>query len=429
MSKEKASMNKQQFLKGKKILITSFSYADFGGAELNAVELADQLVEFGAIPYFFSYDVDGPLAKYISKRFNTDIITDEVNILAESEDGLGYIQLNILDYDYIWVGANMIPISILKQINKAKKLPKFIFIHMSQLVAFPLDAPLLPDFEKKIASRILSISPKATEDCIYRIFGKEKIPLAMWPNPTPREFSRLKKRSGELKKVAVVSSSYPTDEIMGIQKSLEIKGIEIDYVGKFNNNVKVVDANFYDEYDLIIGIGKNVKYSLVSGVPIYLYGRFGGCGYLSGSNYSLNEEHNFSGRGFTKKDAETIAKEVTDGYKDAIHFHEINRNRFIQEYSIDITSEKLFRELEKEPTKKVVFNEEYINLLVSIQINLMQDMKRYSRLKYMDSKVKELENNARHNVNELDKVYGSKSWKITKPLRFFVSIIKRIIRP
>ena len=155
----KTPLGNQRFLEGKKVLITGYSFASFGGAELNAVELAEQLVEFGAIPHFFSYDTNGPLVEYIEKKFNTTVISDNVNQLAESEnpDILGNVQLDIDDYNYIWVGANVVPISILKQINKAKKLPKFIFIHMSSLVAFAMDAPLMPEFEKIIASQILSI--------------------------------------------------------------------------------------------------------------------------------------------------------------------------------------------------------------------------------------------------------------------------------
>jgi len=366
----------QKFLKGKRILITSYSYAMFGGAELNAVELAEQLIKFGAKVDFFSYDIEGPLAEFINKKFNTTVIVDSVNKLAEddSEKELKNIRFNISDYDYIWVGGNTIPLSIIKQINTAKKLPKFIFVHMSPLIAFPLDAPLMPEFEKKIASRILSISEHTTNECIYRILGKN-IPLGKWHNPVPEEFRFLEKRRGELRKIAVISSSYPTDEVMVIKTEIEKQGMEIDYIGKYNDNVKVVDASFYDKYDLIIGVGKNVKYSLVSGVPVYVYGRFNGPGYLNKKNYSLNEKMNFSGRGFDKKTSSQIINEIIKGYDKALEYHEKNREKFIQEFSIDIVAENLFKELENEKPKRVNFSDEYINWLVSMQLCLMKARK------------------------------------------------------
>ena len=340
-------MNDRKFLKGKKILLTSFSYALFGGAELNPIELAEQLLEFGAKPYFFSYDIDGPLAKYIHEKFNTTVLTDSVYYLAENEGELENTPLDIHDYDYVWVGGNVVPIALLKQINAAKSLPKFIFIHMSALPAYPLDAPLLPELEARIASRILSLGGKVTTNCIYRILG-ENIPIGEWPNPVPRDFRLLKKRSGKLKSIAVISSSYPTDEVMNIKNQIRQHDIRIDYIGRFNNNAQVVDAAFYDKYDLVIGIGKNAKYSLVSGVPSYVYGRFGGSGYITENNYDINNDNNFSGRGFGKKTSRQIVHEIIDGYGAALAYHEKNREKFIENFSIDIAAERLFRELEEE---------------------------------------------------------------------------------
>lgn len=427
MSKVKSITDNQEFLKGKRVLITSYSYANFGGAELNAVELAEQLVEFGAIPYFFSYDVNGPLAQFINDKFNTEVLTDDVYYLAEdeSESSLKNTHFDIRDYDYIWVGANTIPISILKQLNTAKSIPKFIFIHMSPLIAFPLDAPLLPEFEKKIASKILSIGESTTKECIHRILG-ENVDVAKWYNPAPAEFGLLPKRNGKLKKIAVISSSHPTNEVMDIREEIERHGIEIDYIGGYNNNTQRVDASLYDKYDLIIGIGKNAKYSLVSGVPIYIYGRFGGPGYVKDQSFKISKAYNFSGRGFGKKTAKQIAHEVVAQYDSALQFHEEHREKFIQEFSIDVVTERLFRKLEAEDSRNPHFSNEYINWLVSMQINLMQDMKRYSRLKYLDSRIQELENTSQQTIKELDRVYGSNSWKVTKPLRSIVAVLKKL---
>lgn len=419
-------MNSQQFLKDKKILLTSFSYALFGGAELNAVELADQLKDFGAKPFFFSYDIDGPLANYINKKFKKSIITDGVYHLAESESpkDMQNTQLNIGDYDYIWIGGNTIPISIIKQINTAKILPKFIFIHMSSLIAFPLDAPLMPSFEKKIASRILSVGERTTQDNIYRILGNN-IPLYEWNNPVPKGFRNLKKRSGKLKRIAVISSNYPTDEVMNIKKQIEKASINIDYIGRYNHNDQIVDENIYDKYDLIVGIGKNVRYSLVSGVPIYIYGRHGGCGYLGEKDFDESSDTNFSGRGHGKKTSDQIAEEIINGYQKALQFHEKYRDKFMKEFSIDVVAERLFRDLEKEKPKKVKFSEEYINWLVSMQINLLQRLQISGQVRNMEARVSYLNNQLNSCTSELNDVYRSNSWLITKPMRMVSGVAKR----
>lgn len=427
-------------LNGKTILITSHSYAAFGGAELNAVELAEQLIEFGMKPSFFSYDIDGPLKQFIEKKFDTTIFSDQINKLSESDDlnELGVTKFAIEEFDYIWVGGNTIPISILKQIPSVTKLPKFIFVHMSALTAFPLDAPLMPEFESSIASKILSISKKTTTGNILRILDASTS-IEYWPNPVPKAFSRLEKRSGKLEKIAVISSSHPGDEVVAIKDILQAKNIEVDLIGGFNNNVKTVDAAFYDEYDLVLGIGKNAKYSLVSGVPIYIYGRFGGGGYITKENIELNDAENFSGRGFGKKDAETIAKEIVTGYQSALQFHEEHRKTFIRELSIDNAASKLFLELESQPPKKVDIPMQEINWLISMQINLMQRHMRTVWLRRAEVKIAKLEpkleqltkDNAMFREDtialkakrdelqqQIRNIYASRSWKLTGPVRW-----------
>lgn len=435
-------MSRISSLKGRRILITSYSYASFGGAELNAVELSDQLVRFGMIPTFFSYDIEGPLSGYIVEKFKTTVLTDQINKLSESEDEdeMGITKLDINDYDYIWVGGNTIPISILRQINSAKKIPKFIFIHMSPLIGFPLDAPLMPGFEKKIASTILSISEKTTTDNLLRMLGK-KTPIGYWRNPVPVGFKSIEKRNGNLQKIAVISSSHPGSEVMGIKHILEQHNIQVDYIGKFNNNVKVVDELFYDEYDLIIGVGKNARYSLVSGVPIYVYGRFGGGGYIDESNLGINNAYNFSGRGFGRKDADVIADEIVAGYHDALSFHEKHRKRFINELSLDNVARELFAKLERQKNVTIKFEESYINWLISMQITLMQknQSSAHSRnaqvqigmLKMEIDKQRKEINILRETIatkkGEIRGIYSSWSWRTTGPLRSINGILRRAL--
>lgn len=432
-------MSDTSSLRGKRILITSYSYANFGGAALNAVELADQLREFGMKPDFFSYDVSGPLAKYIEKKFGKSILTDQVNNLSQSDDEMGITELRIEDYDYIWVGGNTIPISFLKQINSIKKLPKFIFVHMSPLVGFPLDAPLMPDFEEKVASKILSISKSTTTDNLFRILHRDT-PIDYWPNPVPSEFKYLQKRSGNLRKIAVISSSHPSSDIMELGQILKQKNISVDYIGKFNKNIKVVDAEFYNEYDLIIGIGKNARYSMVCGVPVYIYGRFGGGGYINDKNLKLNESYNFSGRGFTTKNANTIAEEIVTNYQDALSFHQTNREKFIHELSLDNVAKRLFTELEQQDSVEIKFDKNHLNWLISMQINLIQRHNRtavarnaHIKIEKLEFKIAYLEENNlqlklhRNNLKkEVSNMYHSLSWKCTKPLRMANSIRRKI---
>ena len=52
-------------------------------------------------------------------------------------------------------------------------------------------------------------------------------------------------------------------------------------------------------------------------IPMYVYDIHGGEGYLSLENLEKNRSKNFSGRGFSKKSAEEISKEIVEKFEEA----------------------------------------------------------------------------------------------------------------
>jgi hypothetical protein len=364
----KQSNRKTGMLHRKKILLTSYSFKNFGGAALNTVELADQLQEMGAEITFFSYHKPGPLSKYIEARFNTQIINERLNYDARDFDSKGQEQFfDITEYDYIWVAGSVIPISILRQLRKVSRIPKFIFIHMSRYVGYPLDSPMMPRLESAIASRVLSISESVT-NTIDRISSTQRLPLMYWRNPARGDFAELPARQGVVEKIAVISSSHPGHEIMALNNHLPKQGISIDYIGGYANNHREVTAELLSQYDLVIGIGRDVTACLSAGIPIYIYGgRNGGPGYLNESNYDEARRIHFDG-GFGRKNTDEIATEIVNGYQEALKFQTERRDDFIEEYSLPAITEKLFTTLETEGEKSVAISEEEINFAISQQL-------------------------------------------------------------
>ena len=367
-------MSKKNVVNGKRILITSWSLANWGGAALNSLELALYLKECGATPVLFSYDIDGPMAEHIIKNLEIEVLTDEISRKSLDVKSLSSSQISSNDYDYVIVSANIIPIPIIIELEQNKKRrPKFIFLHMSALPAYPLDAPLFDNFEKNIAHRILSISEDTTDNTIKRILG-ENIKVDYYRNPAPKEFSEIKKTPTSLRRIAIISSSEPSEEVIEAGRSLTTRGLRVDYIGRFAGNERNVNSKFYEEYDLIIGIGKNVQYSMVSGIPIYVYGKFGGSGYLEESNIDKNKANNYSGRGFYKKTSENIEKEIINGYRNALSYHTEKRTEWIGEYSIDRVVNSLFKELDSEKIKEIDFHKDYINWMISQQVLVCQSI-------------------------------------------------------
>ena len=424
--KEQVTMTSKKFLSGKKILITSYSLNLFGGAEINALELANQLSDLGAKVDFFSYDVNGPLADEIRKKYNYKILTDKIDPLIP-EEKMKNTEIKLDYYDYIWVNANILPISIIRQIGSNRKLPKLIFLHMSPLVGFPLDAPLMPEFENQIASKILAISEVTIEQAVYRNIGR-KLQIGLYRNPATKEFCKLPARRGDLHRVAVISSNYPGDEIMAIKERLAKQSIEVDYIGKFYNNARLVDAELFNKYDLIIGIGKDVQRSLVSGIPIYIYGRFGGCGYLNTENFEKSRTMNFSGRDSGKKSTTQIVREIVFDYKKTLKFQEQHRADFIKEYSIDAVVQNLFAELEKMPQKSIKLQQTDINWLVSVQILLMKFISTIVISKNLDNELAVSNQEVSRLNNKLKNMTHSNSWRITKPIRLVTGYTRKLMK-
>ncbi len=355
----------------KRALITAWSLNERGGAGLNCFELAEELKNQGIMTDFFTYQKNiGPLSRHI-ESLGYKIYTDRFDDL-KPEDEQRYLPIDIEDYDYMLFVANVVPISILRQLNSKPVLPKIITLYMSELVGRPTDAPLSGVLNAKLADLNLTISNKAKQDIMYRILD-ESVPVDLYRNPAPVEFSIIKKRSGNLERVAVIHSSGTGGELIDACKILEHKGIRVDYIGSQFNNVKEVNAEFYDKYDLVIGIGKNVQYSLVSGVPVYIYGRFGGPGYLGKALYHRiideGRADNFSGReygGF--RSADEIAQEILTGYSRAYKFHQDGRRDFIEEYSIDKVVGRIIENVDALTPKKSQLTQKEINWLVSFQI-------------------------------------------------------------
>ena len=101
-----------------------------------------------------------------------------------------------------------------------------------------------------------------------------------------------------LDKIAIISNHIP-------QELLELKEkmggyYQVDLIG-LGYRTEQVNAEFLQQYDLVITIGRTVPRCLAMGVPVYVYDYLGGPGYLTEANFSLAERNNFSGRGFEKR--------------------------------------------------------------------------------------------------------------------------------
>ena len=163
------------------------------------------------------------------------------------------------------------------------------------------------------AAFILCVSPECADMVAMQV--PEGTKIRVFQNCVEAEYfegsSEYAGYKRALDKIAIISNHIP-------QELLELKEkmggyYQVDLIG-LGYRTEQVNAEFLQQYDLVITIGRTVPRCLAMGVPVYVYDYLGGPGYLTEANFSLAERNNFSGRGFEKKTSDELLKEIKEGY-------------------------------------------------------------------------------------------------------------------
>lgn len=315
---------------GMRVLVATHHIRQFGGSEIFAMELADEFARRGARVELFSPFMD---KDFCQKNVSADVgLIDDVRHIDLTSYDLCYSQHQVL------AGALALQAD---RFASSKKKPVFVYGHLSSYE--PMEFPG-PWGEELFADIIICNSAEALTR--LRSFGEAFQKAQLFQNPAPASFSRVSDSisSSSPKKVLVVAHSLP-DELAAALTALEDSGVRINIVGR-SGRPQRVDADLLQGHDLVVTMGKTVQYALRAGVPVYCYGRFGGPGWLSDSQFSLAEHNNFSGRGFGKKSPEMIVSEIVEGYEGAVEYAlRISRadlSRFSLESRVDELIEQFF---------------------------------------------------------------------------------------
>ena len=347
-------------IKNKRILIAQPLIHGINGSTVVTFELAKALQEYGAKVTVYTCDYDNPAKKlFVDNHITVDIAQNNP-------------QYSLDDFDYIWTHSQILPLSIIEALSNKlpKKLPAFIFLHMSGMEWIPDEKPWIYDLENKLSSLSLFISEEVLE--INNSMLSQTIPKAFFRNPSPKNYyNRNNKPSPKLKKVLIVSN-HPPHEILEAKDILSRQyGIKVTSLGENQDNYTLISPNIIEDQDAIITIAKTVPYCLVSGTPVYVYDAFGGGpGWLNEQNFEKAKQRNFSGyqnhiypnyvgKGFHPKNPEQIAKEIIEGYKSSLSFHQKHRKEFQKEFGIDTVLPNIFSQIKPRDIKS--FSKPYAN--------------------------------------------------------------------
>ncbi|BDR54113.1 hypothetical protein KIMH_02240 [Bombiscardovia apis] len=354
---------------GQRVLITQSSLVRIGGSEVQAYELAHYLKAQGCRVTMYAWLAAAPMLDLLEES-GISVITS-----SSEESAL----LHARDFDLVWVQHEVLPASLIEDLaQEPVQRPRFIFAHMSPYREVHLEQPYIYGLEDGLADLIVCNAPSTLEAQKPYFAAQDK--LVLYPNPAPQAFAQQPHTMHEqLAKVLIVSNHAPS-ELLQAADVLRQQGIEVDILNDVvGGQPQLTSPELLDQYDCVISIGKTVQYCLVQGVPVFLYDRFGGPGYLNASNCEQAAQFNFSGRSQggspslvqaqqecakSRLEPQLLAQLIVDGYAQACAFQGEHREQFVKQYAIDGVFTGLMERLNQRPQQPFEMSEVYRSYLV-----------------------------------------------------------------
>ncbi len=387
---------------GLRVLITHPFLYEINGATNVTLELAEYLQNRGDKVTVYTNVFDYPIKHYFDeKKIHVDIARKNP-------------KYHLKDFDIVWINSQTFPISLLEELGnaeKAKNAPKFIFMHMSAQDYCADEMPYIYQFEEKLSSLSLFVSEEALE--FNKKFFEKMPPTDYYRNPAPEEYLIKRENLPKIPRKVLVVSNFPCGELRDIKPLLNQQGIIIDYLGYLGDRYELITEKIISKYDLVITIGKTVQYCLVSGTPVYIYGSFGGPGYLNAKNFQKAMRKNFSGRGFHDKTPEEIVDDIVNNYTKATSFYAERQEDFRKDFIISNNIPELFKKAQNAKTKNIIFSKTFIAATKSLLTLVTIDFEQWHNSFQKEALIKE-----NKNLNDIVNSRSVRIWlKINRIIR------------
>ena len=273
---------------GRRILLGVYDIANYAGAELHCLQLAQTFQENGAHVEVATFNYAYPIRSEYEKN-------------GISVKNVIFDQLDYSEYDLLWLHHTMLTDYVLFQLGVSAA--KIVYNSLSPFE--PLDA--VPPYGQYL-SACFANSEETKQAMIAEGVPAGKI--RVFPNYVTTEMlTRAKKNDNHLvRKIAVVSNHVP-QEVHDAIEMLNKENIQTDIYG-LGYRVTMVNSDLLQKYDAVITIGKTVQYCMSLCIPVYCYDIHGGPGWIDCGILDKAFQLNFSGRGFSKKTGDEIAEEI-----------------------------------------------------------------------------------------------------------------------
>ena len=306
----------------------------FVGSTMVACELASYLKSEGAHVDFYTHYQALPASQLLS-----DI---DVSIIDDPMDS----RLELKNYDYIWVHSQVLPERIIRGLAekmRPKKLPSFIYLHMSIMDWIPDEKSYIWMLEEKISSKTLFAWEEVRGKQLNELLKSADLNYGIYQNPAPKGFSLLEYNPRKkLKKILFIGNQLP-DQVIELQQLLETDGYTTKRYGASGDSYGRITPELLGQFDLVVTGSKSAYYCLCAGVPIYIYNYFGRQGYVNEDNIKDSIKRNFSGRGYEMVSAKVAFADLVENYGKACEFYTSRRKEFIELFSIDKVLPKIIK--------------------------------------------------------------------------------------
>jgi predicted nucleotidyltransferase len=384
----------------KKALILTNHLDSFTGSEVVFLEVAEVLSKFNFQIYIYANFINKDFLEFIK---NYNIIKFPYN-------------QNILDFDFIWSQHNLLPLFIKNRFKNDSI--NFVSVNLSSYVKSEFRAlKFIKDLEpitvtNSIESKMELINKGIKEN---RIFNFE--------NASPNRFKNTKRTRSKLNNIIIISN-HKVRELEDLKNIFLENNINFKHYGEQKESLwggyERVDENILSDYDMCITTGKSVQYSILNKLPTYVYGPFGGPGFLNKNNFEKAAKYNFSGRGFNYKfSSEEIFSQIIQNYEnsiiDADKIYEFSKFR----YSLEDKISQLLTNKNSTNLKNFKLQHKFISILDKVFIFwtfvLLKNLKKIHILNIL---ITEIENFKRH--KRISKFIKSFYYLIPKKIRNYI---------
>ena len=342
----------------KKVLITNFGIVQFTGSEINTSTIAKRLKEIGYEVYLGVIETDFPLYDVVKENF------DHVIYLLEN-----YFDFSKIEFDLVWTHHSFLLDWLI--FEKGLKAKKIITSSLS---------PNEPFESAPIYANELSLTIANSPETYEQLTKVEDVKnVYLFENYSFSSYFDRNINIKELRNIAVVSNHIPEEEMQAIDL-LRQKQCTVDIYG-FAGTQTLITNEILEKYDCIITIGKTVQYAMSLKIPVYIYDIHGGAGYLTMDNIEQNRSHNFSGRGFDKKDANTIANEIIENFEKELEQLENIKQYALSNFNFEQKINEILHRVEEMPEVDLSeirnkYNKFKRNMLTSKRLAEREDRRR-----------------------------------------------------